>query len=257
MNIKSLLKQKITESTVLSKEQKKYIKRLYRRIRERYEECRLLLTNSQERSTALLRLMKPQQLHQPTSYTKMDRYPAVFQECSSYMNARGRQKLRILSFGCCTGEEVISLRRYFPQAIIVGAEINPASLKICRRREVDNQIFWVESEPEKIMEMGPYDIVFCMAVLEWKPEYVIRNGITNLSKYYPFEKFQSMVEILDSYVKKEGLLVIQYTPYNLMDTSVAEYYREHGITSYGCYLFDKNSRLINEKCRRENIFEKK
>lgn len=53
----------------------------------------------------------------------MDRYPA----CKNYFN--GKQDLKILSYGCSTGEEVLTLRRYFPTAQIIGTDIKNIALK--------------------------------------------------------------------------------------------------------------------------------
>jgi chemotaxis methyl-accepting protein methylase len=52
------------------------------------------------------------ELHQSTPFTAEDRYPEL-------MRLAGRLRpdaKRILSFGCSTGEELVTLRRYFPSA---------------------------------------------------------------------------------------------------------------------------------------------
>ena len=51
-----------------------------------------------------------------------------------------RQDIKILSYGCSTGEEVLTLRNYFPNAHIIGAEINKHSLAKCRQLPVDEKI---------------------------------------------------------------------------------------------------------------------
>lgn len=81
------------------------------------------------RSVVLLNAFN-KEVHQTTLYTSMDRYPGIFAACQSYF--AGRKELRILSYGCATGEEVVTLRRYFPRAFITGAEINRRSLAICK-----------------------------------------------------------------------------------------------------------------------------
>jgi SAM-dependent methyltransferase len=50
----------------------------------------------------------------------------------------GEKRLRIVDVGCGTGEHTVGLARFFPQAEIFGADINPASLDMARdlaRRE--------------------------------------------------------------------------------------------------------------------------
>src|SRR5689334_22298359 len=46
----------------------------------------------------------------------------------SHLLARGR--LRIVDVGCGTGENTVGLATLFPQAEIVGVDINPASLEL-------------------------------------------------------------------------------------------------------------------------------
>ncbi|MEI4884199.1 class I SAM-dependent methyltransferase, partial [Klebsiella pneumoniae] len=81
----------------------------------------------------------------------------------------GQPEVRILSFGCSTGEEVLTLRRYFPHASIVGAELNRRSLTICERLNVDDRIQFTFSRHDLIARHGPFDAVFCMAVLQRGP----------------------------------------------------------------------------------------
>ena len=72
------------------------------------------------------RSVHARQIHQTAPYTWLDRYPELF-DLAARLAPDAR---RILSFGCSTGEELVSLRRRFPEAEIVGAEINP---RIARR----------------------------------------------------------------------------------------------------------------------------
>src|SRR4051812_13585169 len=58
------------------------------------------------------------ELHQTTPYTEEDRYPELMGLAAKLRPGAKR----ILSFGCATGEELLTLRRYFPSAELVGAE---------------------------------------------------------------------------------------------------------------------------------------
>jgi hypothetical protein len=63
-------------------------------------------------------------IHQISAKTAFNRYPQIFAGAAhAAPNAR-----RILSFGCSTGEECATLKMYFPQAKVVGADLNPVSL---------------------------------------------------------------------------------------------------------------------------------
>ncbi len=51
--------------------------------------------------------------HQLSNATEMDRYPEIFQACANHF---GGKKLKILSFGCSTGEECVSILKYMPNS---------------------------------------------------------------------------------------------------------------------------------------------
>jgi len=139
----------------------------------------------------------------------MDRYPEIFSLCRDYL--AGRPDLRILSYGCSTGEEVLTLRSYFPAAMIVGAEINPQSLAIARKKVSDDRVVLIESDSAAIRESSPFDAIFCMAVLQRTPMLIADQGVKDLSGIYPFEKFDAKVAELDTWLKTGGLLVVHHS----------------------------------------------
>lgn len=143
------------------------------------------------RSILLLQLLNSKNVHQTTSITFMDRYPAIFSACREYFD--GKQDLKILSYGCSTGEEVLTLRQYFPTVHIIGAEINKRSLALCRKRPVDEKTTFIYSTLKEIEKHGPYDAIFCMAVLQRKPYRIATKGIISLKKIYPFEMFERQI----------------------------------------------------------------
>jgi hypothetical protein len=182
----------------------------------------LALIDGQRRSVVLLKLLHRRNVHQTTPDTWLDRYPRIFAACRAYFG--DRTEVNILSYGCSTGEEVLTLRRYFPAAFITGAEINRRSLAICRRHDVDERIAFVYSEPMAIARRGPFDAIFCMAVLQRTPRAIIEQGITDLRHIYPFEKFDRQVAELDELLTIGGLFVIRNTQYRFQDASVASKY---------------------------------
>lgn len=187
----------------------------------------------------------------------MNRYPKIFSACQEYF--KGKEDLKILSYGCSTGEEVLTLRRYFPTAQIIGADINKRSLETCRKLPVDDKISFIYSTPSEIQKHGKFDAIFCMAVLQRKPHDVAAKGITNLSKIYPFEKFENQISELDSLVKENGLLVVHFTQYSLWDTSVALKYEALGDyvqDDYSTPVFDRNSELRRNTNPQKSIFVK-
>ena len=170
------------------------------------------------RSILFLRFLRRGDLHQSTVQTRMDRYPEIFSVCHDYFAAKA--DLRILSYGCATGEEVLTLRRYFPSAFITGAELNRGCLAVARKHRVDDRILFLEPDPGAILQRGPFDAIFCMAVLQRTPMRVAAAGIGSLKSIYPFEKFDRKVTELDSWLKKDGLLVVHHSQYSLMDAAV-------------------------------------
>lgn len=80
----------------------------------------LIAVSPAYRSERRLMRARPDNLFQPYARTAFDRHPRIF----SCVRDRvpDSDTTRILSFGCSTGEEVFSLRRYFPQAKIQSAQ---------------------------------------------------------------------------------------------------------------------------------------
>ncbi|MEP7347532.1 MAG: methyltransferase domain-containing protein [Gemmatimonadaceae bacterium] len=223
--------------------------------------ARSFVTDDTYRSTTLLRWFKSAGVHQTTVVTWMDRYPTIFSACRDFF--AGVPDIRILSFGCSSGEEVLTLRQYFPTAYITGAEINPRNLTRCRQLKVDDRIAFVHSERAAIERLGPFDLIFCMAVLQRTPHKVQSEGITSLKEIYPFEKFDRQISELDAFLKKDGLMVIHHTQYLFTDSSVATKYDVlDWIDGLGAEQgsdgpkFDRNSALIGNAARDKSIYRK-
>jgi hypothetical protein len=222
-----------------------------------------VLTDAEYRSILLLRIFNRENLHQTTALTAMDRYPRIFSACRDFFG--DRQDLKILSFGCSTGEEVLTLRRYFPSAFITGAEINRRSLASCWKRNVDDRIAFVYSDRETIPRHGPFDAIFCMAVLQRTPMSIEDDHITSLKRIYPFEKFDRQVSELDLLLKKNGLFVVHHTPYQFSEASVAANYlplanhlplERAGPGARDFRRFDRNSERLERAVSGGSIFIK-
>jgi len=82
-----------------------------------------LIWSHQTRCQWLLRLTRPVNLFQPSPATQLNRYPEIFRFVRAHVGDGA--DVRLLSFGCSTGEEVFSLRQYFPSAGIKGLEHQP------------------------------------------------------------------------------------------------------------------------------------
>jgi len=199
------------------------------------------------RYVRIMRLFHPNLVHQTTPVTCSNRYPEVFIECLGYF--AGTENIRILSFGCSTGEEVLTLREYFPHATIVGADINKRSLKTCRKLPVDEKISFVYSTPKNLKELGTFDAIFCMAVFQRTPHHIANAGITDISELYPFDKFEKQIVFLRDMINPQGLLIVHFAQYSLADTCAASGFKAYGNCTqitYGLPVFDKNCKLIED-----------
>jgi trans-aconitate methyltransferase len=195
--------------------------------------------------------------HQPTNATAMDRYPLVFEAVQRLVGAR--PDLRLLSFGCSTGEEVVTLQQYFPKASIVGAEISDQSREACVARGLDARVRFIRSEPSVIADCGPYDVVFAMAVLQYLPHLMVRAGVRDLRRLYPFHKFDTQLRLFDSWLKPGGLIALQHTQYRFCDSSIAFKYEACGYDETlgaGPRLYGAGGRLLENERYHDVIFRR-
>ena len=144
--------------------------------------------------------------HQGPNRTALDRYPEIFAAAA----AAAPDAQRILSFGCSTGEECVTLARYFPNAQIVGTDINPVNLLKARKHRSE-RIRFVYASDRILTGFGGFDAVFCMTVLRtWKRK--------RIAEFYPFDRFAERALFLESLVRPNGLLVIYRATYRFGDT---------------------------------------
>ncbi len=233
---------------------------MFQALKKSIRAVKLLFRDGNYRSIVFMKIFHSKDVHQTASYTSMNRYPDIFSACRGYFAEKNGTDLNILSYGCSTGEEVLSLRHYFPQARLVGAEINKRNLEICRSLPVDENISFIYSSDPEIRKHGPYDAIFCMAVLQRKPHYIAEKGIRDLSDIYPFDKFEQQVIKLNQSVKPGGLLIIHIAQYSLDDTVVGTKYEPVGTFNYEKYglpMFDQKSQLIVRAYPPKSIYRKK
>jgi hypothetical protein len=153
--------------------------------------------------------------------TKYDRHPAIFAAVRHLIG--GGAGLAVLSFGCSTGEEPLSLGQiYLPEARIVALEAWPAILEIARAKgTLDGRITWDLSSPETLARHGPYDAIFAMSVLCRWPTLELSEDASEL---FPFAQYLQMAAMLDAQLRPGGLLVIYNSHYNFADTDLVSGY---------------------------------
>ena len=239
------------------KESKNPVVRLVWKLLHKAKTMLKLLTDRSFRAQWSMEKFNKDRVQQTTQLTWENRYPEIFAACREYFAGLGKEDIKILSYGCCTGEEVVTLRQYFPKAVIVGAELNKNSLRVCKKRKCDDRIRFIYSKPELIQENGPFDAVFCMAVLERLPMVVLEKHITDLSELYPFDKYVKQIHEIDSYVKKDGLLISHFTHYDIMDTDLSSRYIPYGVNGFEGMVFGTDSKLKKDNEFQQSIFIKK
>jgi SAM-dependent methyltransferase len=157
---------------------------------------------------------------QDRSYTQPDRYPWLFEFARAALGADAR--LRLLSFGCCTGDEVFTLRRYFPQAAITGIDIDPQNIAVCRARAdanaAQNLTFTVAAGTGR-EPTAAYDAIFCLGVLCLGDLTAL--GLDRSDPFFTFAEFERTVTDFARCLKPGGLLLFHSTNFRFGDTDAA------------------------------------
>jgi SAM-dependent methyltransferase len=185
---------------------------------------------------------------QPYYYTLPDRYPWLFGFAATRLASR--PDLRILSFGCSRGEEVFSLRKYFPAAAVRGIDINPRNIARCLARARAEDAAGVTFEIAATTEgeaTSSYDAIFCLAVLVNGD--LTTSGAQRCDPLLHFERFDRMVGDFARCLKPGGLLMLHTTNFRFCDTAVA---RDFDVVYEADpkhlaidVLFDRNNRLMS------------
>ncbi len=154
---------------------------------------------------------------QLSTRTYENRYPAIFSRVQEEL--RSTPRAQILSFGCSTGAEVFWLRRYLPDAVIRGVDINAACIAACRARakhEGGAGITFAVADSAEGEPQAFYDAIFCMAVL--RDSRLWQTGAERCDSLIRFEDFARTVDGFARCLKPGGLLVIRHSNFRLSDT---------------------------------------
>ena len=193
-------------------------------------------------------------LLQSASTTELNRHPDIFNELKSRYS---QEKIRILSFGCSTGEECKSLSEYIPEAQIVGIDINTKSIESAKSNFANEQMKFMVKEPSGLTSLGKFDVIVAISVLCKHPEAELINDISSI---FPFEKYESIVSDLDQLLTKGGLLFIRSSNFCFKDTSLSEQYEVVSWNQRSPELFPKfdlNNKRMEMYEEREELFIKK
>ena len=154
--------------------------------------------------------------YQIETTTKINRYSKIFAEAAKHLDANSV----ILSFGCSSGEECQSLAMCSPGAEIVGTDINSFMISEAKRKNINPKISYLSIE-EIIDSQRMFDAIFACSVLCRWPESKFLN---DLSRTFSYESFVEIIDLLDSLLEKNGLLIIINSNYKFEDTETYERY---------------------------------
>jgi SAM-dependent methyltransferase len=169
------------------------------------------------RYTRLLGAISPH-LFQPFSTTAINRYPALFREARTRVG--DSVDTRLLSFGCASGEEVFTLRTYFPNATIRGLDINPRNIARCRARlsrKPDARVDFVQAGSAADEPTAAYDAIFAMAVFRHGD---LKRHHQRCDSLIHFAAFEESLTQLSRCLRPGGLLVLRHANFRFEDTAL-------------------------------------
>jgi SAM-dependent methyltransferase len=170
------------------------------------------------RYTRLLGAVSPY-MFQPFSTTAMNRYPALFREAHAHVG--DNVDARLLSFGCASGEEVFTLRTYFPNATIRGLDINPRNIARCQARlsrNPDAGLDFAEAGSAAAEPTAAYDAIFAMAVFRHGD---LKRTHQRCDPLIHFAAFEESLTQLARCLRPGGLLVLRHANFRFDDTALA------------------------------------
>lgn len=211
------------------------------------------------RDYALIRLTSRDTLFQDDGTTGPDRYPTIF---AFVREALGdSEALRLLSFGCATGEEVLSLRHYFQQAHLEGIDINPRHIATAQANPALARDARVTLKPAGSLRDEPdgaFDAIFCLSVL--------RRGILNVGHrercdpHLRFADFDRQIAEFARCLRPGGLLAVRNSNFRLRDASAARQFevalRLHLPPRRGTPLFGPDNRRLADQAYGEVVFRR-
>lgn len=211
------------------------------------------------RGDQIMRLRRPRNMFQYRSVTESDRYPGIF----SFVRERLAEveAPRLLSFGCATGEEVFSLRAYFPTAVIKGVDINAGNIAVCRARlgqRGDAKIVFAHQDSAEGEVPESYDAILCLAVFQHQS--LQDPAIRSCERFIRFEAFEDTLEGLARCLKPGGYLAIRHADFRFADTKVSagfEVVRWIAPSGVPHPRFDRHNRRVPDEFDTEVVFRKR
>ncbi|MDE2425621.1 MAG: methyltransferase domain-containing protein [Elusimicrobia bacterium] len=147
--------------------------------------------------------------------TREERFPKIF---DAALKLKPDAK-RILSFGCSTGEETFAIAKRFPNAEIIGIDIDHYNISDARLKNKNPNIFF----HDEIGGTGTYDLVFVLMVL-----FSMENPINKQDWY-------NTLKLIHNHINPGGVLIIytsDHDPNEVLNKSydiINSWPREHNV----------------------------
>lgn len=150
-------------------------------------------------------------------HTHLFRRTDVIRTAQAQLGLPPDRKLKVLSFGCSTGEEIVTLKSIFGEtADLYGCEIEPVSLQEAVATTGHLATIF-KSDRAAIRDHGPFDLINCASVLCLNPP-------TDMNKLFPPEEFDELLTVLDSALRPGGLIALTNASYRLQASPLAPAY---------------------------------
>lgn len=183
------------------------------------------------------------------------------------------RELSILSFGCSSGDELVTLRCLFPDARIHGCDIDPSALAAARAVSEIADVFL--SDVSEIRKRAPYDLICAFSSLCINP---LPKG--PFSDAYPFSRFDDLIGMFSDCLSPGGIIALQNASCLFRDTSSArdfqtirspqifragyvdlfsreaEHLLKFGVTTYGLHHEVLNSDPLTDNDLMDCLFKK-
>lgn len=222
--------------------------------------AKAIVAGGEPRQNAVARILRPDNLFQPQGTTAYGRYAEEFAEASE---ALGTPATQILSFGCSSGEELMTLRAQFPSARIRGLDINPVAVRAARRlvqrAGEDGTISVARAGDAAAEPAGHYDLVVALAVFRHAS---LNHAPERCDDVLDFASFERTVAGLSACVRPGGVFMIRHANFRFTDCAVATDYEpvHAGLPSANeemvTPLYDRTNRLVAADTRDDGIHRK-
>jgi SAM-dependent methyltransferase len=223
--------------------------------------AKALVTGGEPRQNAVARILRPDNLFQPQGTTAYDRYP---EELEAARTALGTDAPEVLSFGCSSGEELLTLRHHFPGARIRGLDINPVAVRAARRLVHDageDATITVSRAGDADREpAASYDLVLALAVFRHAS---LNRAPDRCDGVLDFASFERTVAGLSACLRPGGVLVIRHANFRFTDCAVAAGFdpvlaglpssNEQVVTP----VYDRTNRLAAPESRDDGVYRKR